>query len=99
VPHTLYVVAIGGDHFEDRPLDLWFPLLGVLLADGLRAWSASPRRTTFAGAYACALLVGAFWIPNASHAQFPTRYLPGFPGLRTHDDEALAYLVLVHDTL
>ena len=92
VPHTLYVVAIGGDHFEYRPLDLWFPLLALVLPDGLRAWCAASGRAMATGAYACALIVGMFWIPNASHREFPTHYMPAFPGIWAHDEEALAFL-------
>jgi hypothetical protein len=34
VPHAAYLVRIGGDHFEFRPLDFHWPLLAVAAADG-----------------------------------------------------------------
>jgi arabinofuranosyltransferase len=40
-PHALYLVIIGGDHFEFRPLDFYWPLLAVGAADalgGLALW-------------------------------------------------------------
>jgi hypothetical protein len=41
VPHAAYLIAIGGDHFEFRPLDFYWPLLAVGVADalgGLALW-------------------------------------------------------------
>jgi arabinofuranosyltransferase len=35
VPHAAYLVDIGGDHFEYRMLDFWWPLLAVAAADGV----------------------------------------------------------------
>jgi arabinofuranosyltransferase len=35
VPHALYILIIGGDHFEFRPLDFYWPLLAVGAADAL----------------------------------------------------------------
>src|SRR5439155_26813607 len=99
VPHTLYVVSLGGDHFAYRPLDLWFPMLAILLPEGLRAWCAVPRRSLVAGLYSCALILGLFWIPNASHREFPDHYLPAFPGIWAHDEEALAFLDPQRDPL
>jgi arabinofuranosyltransferase len=40
VPHSVYLVRIGGDHFEFRPLDFYWPLLAVAAADGA-LWIAS----------------------------------------------------------
>jgi len=37
VPHALYVRDIGGDHFEFRPLDFYWPLLSLAAVDGLFA--------------------------------------------------------------
>ena len=42
LPHALYVVAIGGDHFEFRPFDLCFPFAFLLLADGAVTGSVFP---------------------------------------------------------
>ncbi len=36
-PHVVYLVRIGGDHFEFRPLDFYWPLLAVATAEGLAA--------------------------------------------------------------
>jgi hypothetical protein len=41
VPHAAYIVAIGGDHFEFRPLDFYWPLLAIGVGDalgGLALW-------------------------------------------------------------
>lgn len=35
VPHLYYVRQIGGDHFEFRPLDFYWPLLSVAAVDAL----------------------------------------------------------------
>ena len=35
VPHAIYLITVGGDHFEFRPLDLYWPLLAVGTIDGL----------------------------------------------------------------
>jgi arabinofuranosyltransferase len=41
LPHAAYIIAIGGDHFEFRPLDYYWPLLAVGVGDalgGLALW-------------------------------------------------------------
>lgn len=35
LPHALYVVIVGGDHFEFRPLDFYWPFFAVGLADAM----------------------------------------------------------------
>jgi len=35
VPHLLYLLRLGGDHFEFRPMDFYLPLLAVPAAMGL----------------------------------------------------------------
>ena len=45
--HMLYLAHIGGDHFEFRPLDFYWPLLAVPAAEGiarLGAWIADKLR-------------------------------------------------------
>jgi arabinofuranosyltransferase len=42
--HAAYLVRIGGDHFEFRPLDFWWPLLSVAVADGLLLLRAAAER-------------------------------------------------------
>ena len=94
VPHLLYVIAIGGDHFEYRPLDVLFPWVGLLLAQGAAAWAGTrARRWTVAGGTAL-ILAGAIYLPWRSRAEFPNTYMPGFPGLQISegplpDEEAI----------
>ena len=45
--HMAYVLRIGGDHFEYRPLDFYWPLLAIPAAHGISAladsfWRAAP---------------------------------------------------------
>jgi hypothetical protein len=80
LPHALYIASIGGDHFEYRPLDLYFPFLYLLLGNGA-AYLARGRWSKIAvagGAFLVALLVVE--LPRQSHAQFPAAYASGFPG-------------------
>jgi arabinofuranosyltransferase len=82
IPHALYVAAIGGDHFEYRPLDLYLPFAFVLVGAGLHRLAVSlPRAGHVAG---MAVLVVVAWasaeLPWRSHVEFPARYQPGFPG-------------------
>lgn len=82
LPHMIYVAAIGGDHFEYRPLDLYFPLMFLLMGDGAREWG---RRRALAAAvpiYIGVVLLGLFELPYQSHRQFPKNYVSGFPGSR-----------------
>jgi len=82
VPHVLYVVAIGGDHFEYRPLTLIFPWIGLLLGAGAGAWSVSRARSMAAAGLVVAVLAGTLYLPWRTHAEFPSVYMPGFPGLQ-----------------
>ncbi|MEM7585298.1 MAG: tetratricopeptide repeat protein, partial [Acidobacteriota bacterium] len=94
VPHALYVVSIGGDHFEYRPFDLYFPFAFLLIADGARELAHRLRHRGRAGrgwltAGLTAVLAGLTLLPWQSHRQFPDeRYLHGFPGLWAHLDPA-----------
>ena len=83
LPHALYVIAIGGDHFEYRPFDLYFPFAFLLLADGARHWIERIPRAAVAAAAAWIglVMVGLVDLPWQSHRQSPGLYLPGFPGL------------------
>jgi arabinofuranosyltransferase len=80
VPHVLYVALIGGDHFEFRPLDFYWPLVFLLIADGVRSLATSPGRARLAGVYAALVLFGLVWFPLRSHREYPKQYWPGFPG-------------------
>jgi aldehyde dehydrogenase (NAD+) len=91
--HALYVAAIGGDHFEYRPLDLYFPFLHCLVFAGAAhlaraGWS---RAGVLAGV---ALMVAVVVeLPLRAHLEFPAVYTPGFPGRVTEsDEEAAAFL-------
>ncbi len=100
LPHLLYVAAVGGDHFEYRPLDLYFPFLFLLAADGAREGVERWRRGWPSAAVASAALVGIVWIPLQSHLQYPTdRYRPTFPGGDTDDGVAERFLDPARDPL
>jgi hypothetical protein len=91
VPHALYVASIGGDHFEYRPLDLYFPFVYLLVADGLRE-IARRSRTWIAFATGAIVLAGVWAVPDTSHRQFPDRYATGFPGRAQNEPAGRAFL-------
>ena len=80
VPHALYVGYVGGDHFEFRPLDLYFPLLAVLLGDGVGIVAVRWRRPVVAAVWGVASCVAVTVVPLLTHLDFPPSYIPGFPG-------------------
>ena len=91
VPHAAYYTAIGGDHFEYRPFDLYFPLVFVLIGDGLRSLGQTLAGGILSGGYLTLLLVGTTAIPLQSRLDFPDEYHTGFPGGCGHDrDEYVA---------
>ncbi|HEV8112082.1 MAG TPA: hypothetical protein VGR31_04850 [Planctomycetota bacterium] len=59
VPHVAYVIWIGGDHFEYRVMDFYWPFLAVAALEGLvalaRAWTR--RRPAIADVAVLALLL------------------------------------------
>ncbi len=71
--HAAYVMRIGGDHFEYRPLDFYWPLLALPAAEGIACvgsriaafdWRRIPRPTTLnsyrlrrPGVRTCALIL------------------------------------------
>lgn len=89
LPHVLYVIAIGGDHFEYRPLDVLFPCIAIVLYEGARAVTGSARGRLAAGALALLVLGGAFLLPWRAHVESPRSYLPGFPGLQLAEGPVL----------
>jgi hypothetical protein len=91
LPHALYVAAIGGDHFEYRPLDLYFPLAFMLIHDGASALATTRVRAALAAAWLVVVAVGLWQLPWQSHRQFTRRVFDGFPGL-SPDPEARDYL-------
>jgi len=88
LPHALYVVFIGGDHFEYRPLDLYLPFLFILMARGLGAWAAGGRRSPAAAGAAAVVALGLVWLPLRTHLEYPDRFEPGFPGLQVRSARA-----------
>jgi arabinofuranosyltransferase len=87
VPHALYVAYCGGDHFEYRPLDLYLPLLAILLYDGLAYIAVDWHRPALAAVWGIAGCVAVVGVPLLTHLQFPTSYRPGFPGGHARDDD------------
>jgi hypothetical protein len=80
LPHALYVAAIGGDHFEYRPLDLVFPFAFLLLYHGARRLARAAVGGRAMGIYLAIVAVGLWEIPYQSHRQMPHDYVSGFPG-------------------
>lgn len=72
VLHAAYLVRIGGDHFEFRPFDFWWPLLSLAVADGLLVLRAAAEhyfRSKFTQH-----AVAASWCATASAAIIVTIY-------------------------
>jgi hypothetical protein len=81
LPHALYVAAVGGDHFEYRPLDLYFAPCFLLLCDGAKLFAGSSlRRVLATAAYLGIVLVFLVALPLQSALEFPDRHIGGFPG-------------------
>lgn len=98
IPHAVYVAYCGGDHFEYRPIDLYFPLLAILLYDGVAAIAAGWKRPALAaiwGGLCCALVLV---IPVLTHWDFPDDYRPGFPGGEGRADGNQELIVLAWHT-
>ena len=91
-PHAIYVASVGGDHFEYRPLDLYFPFAFLLIGDGVFELARARRGRWLAPAAVAALLAGLVAIPWRSHVEAPDRYMTGFPGLATGDPARSAFL-------
>ncbi len=83
--HSVYVAYCGGDHFEYRPLDVYFPLLAVLLYDGL-AFARQRVGAAVALTWAGAACVAVTLLPLLTHIDFPSHYVAGFPGWRARAD-------------
>lgn len=88
IPHGVYVAAIGGDHFEYRPVDLYIPLIAVLLYFGAVAIRGSIAVRTLTALYCAATILLGLLIPAFSHLSYPTDYRPGFPGLTPRSDQS-----------
>lgn len=87
VPHAVYVLSLGGDHFEYRPVDLYIPLLAVFVFFGVVQLAANGRaRGIISGIYAAMVVAASAAIPTLSHLDHPRDYRPGFPGMMPRDD-------------
>lgn len=95
--HATYIAAIGGDHFEYRPLDLYLPFAFVLLLDAARFLCRNAVASAATGVYLTLILVGLIVLPYQSHKQFPDRYTPGFPGLERNVAFAKDYMLPAAD--
>jgi hypothetical protein len=92
LPHLIYVAAIGGDHFEYRPQDLYFPFAYLLVYAGLLEIAAMRRGMAVAVAATALVLGGVVALPRDAHVQFPRTYHAGFPGWATALPEGRVYL-------
>jgi hypothetical protein len=79
-PYLLYIVYIGGDHFEYRFLDVTLPFAALLIQEGFRAFLKflRPRLPAAAKAVVSIYLAAALFLyclPGwLSHRNFPTTY-------------------------
>lgn len=92
LPHALYVASVGGDHFEFRPVDLYFPFAFILMALGAVGLCRGPRSTAAVASWVVVIAAVGFELPYRSHRDFPDRYVPSFPGGRENSPVADAYL-------
>lgn len=83
LPHAAYIASIGGDHFEYRPLDLYFPFLYLLVFHGVRHLANTARSGVWALAGVALVAIGIVELPYRTNVQFAGSYLPGYPGMRT----------------
>jgi arabinofuranosyltransferase len=88
LPHLLYVLSIGGDHFEYRALGLCFPLLFVLFYEGARYLARSRLRGALTTGYLGLCLGGVLALPTLTHLDFPEDYIVGFPGVGSREEGA-----------
>jgi hypothetical protein len=81
LPHAAYVASVGGDHFEYRPLDLYFPFAFLLIGSGAQymARDRSARRWAIAGL--AVVVLALVELPYRAQRDFPEAYAPGFPGM------------------
>jgi arabinofuranosyltransferase len=92
VPHALYVASIGGDHFEFRPLDLYFPFAFLIMGRGGAELAEGVLRRSGVALYAAVVSLGLVAIPWQSHRQFTRVYAGGFPGLGATPREQADFL-------
>jgi hypothetical protein len=99
IPHAIYIASIGGDHFEYRPLDLYFPFFFLLLYDGAKHLARGTISTACTAIYLVAILVGLTALPCQSHSQFPDAYVCGFPGGTSDHDASAGFLLPERDPI
>jgi arabinofuranosyltransferase len=93
LPFLLSVAAIGGDHFEYRPLDLLFPLAFLLVAEGLRGLARRGWPPVALVAWLALTLIGLWELPAQSRRQFPDAEVVGYPGVALGErEDAYSYL-------
>lgn len=80
LPHALYVAYAGGDNFEFRPLNLYLPLLAILIYAGARDLSETKRSPLASAIWSSAACLLPAFIPALTHLDFPEGYRSGFPG-------------------
>jgi arabinofuranosyltransferase len=85
IPHAIYIAAIGGDHFEYRPLDVYVPLLLIWL---FYASTMARTRPASVGltAYLALCWAVSLAIPTLTRVNFPDDYRAGFAGITPRDD-------------
>jgi tetratricopeptide (TPR) repeat protein len=92
LPHVVYVASIGGDHFEFRPLDLYFPFVFLVMARGAAQLLDGVLPRIGVAVYASVVALGLVAIPWQSHRQFAKTYAVGFPGLGATRGERVTFL-------
>jgi len=99
IPYVLYIAAVGGDHFEYRPLDLCFAFAFLLIHDGARHLARGMTSTIAVVAYLAFVLVGLVELPYQSHKQFTNDYIAGFPGKPERNIEADTFMRPARDPI
>jgi hypothetical protein len=92
LPHLVYFVSVGGDHFEYRPFDLYFPFAYILMAHGAALVLDHPRLRMPAAALLAASIPLCFEFAYRAHIEFPEKYSAGFPAAYEFDEAAEDYL-------
>ena len=80
IPYILYIIYLGGDHFEYRPLDIILPVMAISIQEGFRAmWNRiSESKLKFIKPviplYAVIALILYTSSAQLSHINFPDKY-------------------------
>ena len=94
--HVAYLVRIGGDHFEFRPMDLYWPLLACAGADGVLALVHVAGRARRALGSAVGGAVVALLLVYGSAVSWASRAATG--GLSTLEETELLHVPLSPET-